>query len=127
MKTSGIYGIRCLANNKYYVGSSVAIERRWATHKRELNSGAHTGTKLLRAWRKHGPDNWEWVILEGCAPSVLMEREQYWVDSLDAYQNGYNSLPKIGQGTRGRKQTPEEISRRIATRRARGNLKHSEE
>ena len=126
MKTCGIYGVQCSVNNKWYVGGSIAIERRWATHKRDLISRKHTGTKLLRAWCKHGPDSWKWLVLEKCDPAVLVVREQYWIDRLDAYKNGYNSLPYVKQGTRGRTRTPEEISKYVATRRARDNYKHSE-
>jgi group I intron endonuclease len=126
MKTCGVYGIRKVATNKFYVGGSVDIKRRWATHKKELTSKVHAGTKLLRAWNKYGADSWEWVVLEECSAALLLQREQYWIDKLDAYKTGYNSLPFAGQGTRGRKQSVEEIARRVATRHARGNYAHTE-
>ncbi len=129
MRTVGVYGIRSTITGKYYVGSSVDIRRRWATHRKELASGTHVGIKLLHAWRKYGSDAWEWVVLEECLldRKQLLEREQHWIDTLSSYENGYNSLPKAGQGTRGRKQTPEEVAKRVATRRARNNFGHTEE
>ena len=129
MRTVGVYGIRNTITGKYYVGGSVDIKRRWATHRKELTLGTHTGVKLLRAWQKYGPNTWEWVVLEECQPDkrLLLEREQHWIDTLLSYEDGYNSLPKVGQGTRGRKQTPEEIAKRVATRLAHGSYYHTEE
>lgn len=129
MKTVGVYGIRNTITGKYYVGSSVDIRRRWVTHKKKLALGVHTGIKLLYAWVKYGPDAWKWVVLEECLPERkhLLEREQHWIDFLSAYENGYNSLPKAGQGTRGRKQAPEVVVKRVATRRARNNYSHTKE
>ena len=114
---------------KYYVGSSVDIRRRWATHRKELTLGTHVGVKLLHAWKKHGSDAWEWVVLEECQPDrkLLLEREQNWIDCLSAYADGYNSLPKAGQGTHGMKRTPEQVAKMVATRRANNSYSHTAE
>ena len=53
---TGIYKITCLANNKSYIGQSVSIKRRWATHKRELAAGIHYNEYLQRAYNKYGKD-----------------------------------------------------------------------
>jgi group I intron endonuclease len=126
---AGIYAIRNKNNGKVYVGSSVNIHRRWTSHRKELNTETHTGSKLLRAWKKYGPDVFEWVILEECTPDrrVLMQREQAWIDSLDSYNNGYNSLLRAGGGLSGMRRSPEAIKKMIETRTRNGTWKHSEE
>ena len=38
---TGIYCITCNKTNEKYIGQSVSIKRRWATHKRELKDNIH--------------------------------------------------------------------------------------
>ena len=45
---TGIYKITCLVNNKSYIGQSVSIKRRWATHQRELANGIHYNQYLQK-------------------------------------------------------------------------------
>ena len=87
---TGIYKITCLANNKSYIGQSVSIKRRWATHKRELASGIHHNEYLQRSYDKYGKDNFTYEILELCPKEKLNEREQFYVKIFDAFENGYN-------------------------------------
>jgi hypothetical protein len=49
-----VYGIRCVENDKYYVGSSTKVKARISTHKRSLRNGVHHSRKLQRAWDKYG-------------------------------------------------------------------------
>lgn len=102
MRTSGVYGWRNTVTGKWYIGSSVHIERRKTTHLKELGGGTHNGPKLLRAWQKYGSQMWEFVILEECKPvrEVLVAREQHWLDLHDSHNNGYNTLPKAGSALR---------------------------
>ena len=87
---TGIYKITCLANNKSYIGQSVSIKRRWATHKRELAAGTHYNEYLQRAYNKYGKDNFTYEILELCSKDKLNEREQFYVTIFDTFKNGYN-------------------------------------
>lgn len=43
----GVYIIKCLNNNKYYIGSSQIIYNRLQHHKRLLETGRHHNKKLL--------------------------------------------------------------------------------
>ena len=72
---TGIYKITCLKNNKSYIGQSVSIKRRWATHKRELAAGVHYNEHLQRAYNKYGKDSFAYEILELCSKEKLNERE----------------------------------------------------
>ena len=72
---TGIYKITCLATNKSYIGQSVSIKRRWATHKRELAKNIHYNTYLQNAYNKYGEENFTYEILELCSKDKLNERE----------------------------------------------------
>lgn len=54
MSKSGIYRIVNLANDKFYIGSAVNLERRWYMHRNRLNAGKHRNAHLQAAWSKYG-------------------------------------------------------------------------
>lgn len=92
---NAIYGIKCIINNKYYVGATTALQQRWKTHKRSLKNGSHHSRKLQRAWIKHGENNFIFEILEGNLKyNELIAKEQFWMDFLESYDNGYNGYSK---------------------------------
>lgn len=95
---SGVYCIRCLANGRVYVGSSVDIRKRWREHWGGLNRGDHPNRRLLNAWRKHGPDRFEFAVLEETPAGRLIEREQFHIDRLKAAsrRHGLNISPTAG-------------------------------
>lgn len=94
---SGVYIIRNYINNKVYIGSTVDVNARWSRHTTLQRS---TCVKLRNAMMKHGVDQffWEWLeqidvsTLPKCeARTVLLEREQFFLDTLNPYgANGYN-------------------------------------
>lgn len=64
MKTQiGVYFIRNKINNKFYVGHSIDISKRFLAHKSYLNRGLHHSTYLQRAWDKYGAENFEFGII----------------------------------------------------------------
>jgi len=91
---SGVYIIRNLWNGKIYVGGSHDIEERWKQHVSKLNRGTHPSNKLLNAWKKYGSNGFEFRIIEFCNETILIEREQYWINATLAFPLGYNSRPK---------------------------------
>lgn len=96
MSVSGIYRING-PNGKFYVGSAKNIGRRWIVHKRDLRKGNHANLKLQRSWNRHGESVFRIEILEVVSVIAdLIEREQFWIDSLGAVKNGYNILPTAG-------------------------------
>ena len=92
----GIYRIHDKVNNLDYIGQSIHIETRWGQHKDEANS-LRVDRPLYNAMSELGFDNFEFTVLEECAPQDLDARERYWVKHYDAYENGYNLTPG-GQG-----------------------------
>lgn len=95
-KTSGIYKIQNLINGKVYIGQTRNFANRWAHHRYDLNSGVATNSHLQRAWNKYGEDNFEFSVVEECDVEKLNEREVYWIDKHDSFNNGYNQ--SIGGG-----------------------------
>jgi group I intron endonuclease len=94
---SGIYRITNVSNNKIYVGSSIDIATRIQTHKADLSKKRHANEKLQRAWDKYGPDSFEFSVIEIVKNKFdLLDREQWWIDAIDATKNGYNIAPIAG-------------------------------
>jgi len=121
---SGIYKIKHTASGKLYVGSAVLLSRRLARHKTDLKGGVHDNCKLQRAWDKHGSDAFEFTVIEYVdVLENLVEREQYWMDSMRAVENGYNLCPVAGSCL-GTKKSAESIARSANAHRG---MKRSEE
>ena len=95
-KLTGIYKITNKLNNKIYVGSGIDIKNRWNLHKFKLKNNKHHSIKLQRSYNKHGIDHFIFEVLEYCSKDVLIEREQYWIDTLNSYNKGYNCNPIAG-------------------------------
>jgi group I intron endonuclease len=76
-KVCGIYRITLKKLGRNYVGQSVNIRQRWATHKKELNDNEHHNNKLQRDWNKYGENAFEFVIIKRCSKHQLdfYERE----------------------------------------------------
>lgn len=90
-KICGIYYIKNLINDKYYVGQSVDIRKRWHREKNELSNDKDAwNTHLQSAWKMYGEKNFEFCIIEKCDKDILNEREVFWIDKLAAFTNGYN-------------------------------------
>lgn len=81
----GIYKIYCIPESKYYIGSSIDINRRWSEHKRQLNRQAHRNNYLQLDWDAYGDESFEFSILE--LTEDLVAREQHWINT---YTNNYN-------------------------------------
>jgi len=79
----GVYKITNMLDNKIYVGSSIAIEKRFISHKNDLTSNIHHNSKLQRAWNKHGAANFKFEIMR-VVDNVISARliEQEWLDKL---------------------------------------------
>lgn len=82
MKISGVYAIECSASGKYYIGSSAHIAARWSSHKSQLRLGRHSNKHLQNAWNCYGETSFRFTILEVCAPELVVDREQAWMDVL---------------------------------------------
>lgn len=93
----GIYCIESSTSGKRYVGSSLDIIRRFNEHKQRLNRDVHVNKHLQSAWNLYGESDFFFSVLEFCENADLLDREQWWIDHLDTYHNGYNVLPIAGR------------------------------
>ena len=111
-KICGIYMIRNKINEKVYIGQSVDIYNRWSEHICSLRGNYHANNHLQRSWNKYKEHNFDFSILEECNEHELDEKEIYWINIYDSYNNRYNQT-KGGGGVRGFKHD-EETKQRIS-------------
>ena len=105
----GIYYIKNLINNKYYIGQSINIYERWIREKYHLNfMDKAWNIHLQNAWKKYGQDNFEFAVVEECDKDELNNREIYWIQYYDAFYNGYNMTLGGDGGTVGYRHTEED-------------------
>ena len=96
-----IYKVTNTLSGKSYVGQTQdSFHRRRLAHE-NLALKPKPSYYFHKALKKHGPENFEWVILEECPAENLDNREQFYIAQLDTFApKGYN-LTKGGLTTFG--------------------------
>jgi group I intron endonuclease len=132
-KTSGIYKIRNLLDDKIYVGSSISIEQRWQQHKQQLRKNKHHSKYLQNAWNKYGAESFFIETIEDLTFLItdsketikekLLEREQYYIDT---FKPQYNGCPKAGSRL-GSKASEETKAKMSASMKGKNTYPRSEE
>ena len=119
---AAIYKIRSvLFPDRIYVGSAQAFHKRVHTHMKQLRRNQHDNRKLQNHYNKYGESDLEFVILEVVQDRTkLIEREQFYIDSLQPYFN----IRKIAESNLGLKHSDEAKAKISAWNSQR---KHSEE
>ena len=87
LKKSGIYCILNLSNQKKYIGSSKNIYDRLINHKMMLNNNNHHNDYLQNSWNKYSSEKFVYMILEQCDINQLIDREQFYIDTLNPEYN----------------------------------------
>lgn len=83
-----IYVITNDINKKQYVGKTTeTIEKRYKRHCLDSKIKDYA---LYRAMNKYGIDNFHIELLEQCSIDIINDREKYWIQKLNTYNNGYN-------------------------------------
>lgn len=102
----GVYAIHCLITDRRYIGSSINIENRWATHRSELNLNKHYSVDLQKDYNLYGKDQVVYSVIE-CVEKEhnLKRREQYWIDFYK--KTMYNRSPSAFS-VKGTKRTEEQ-------------------
>lgn len=90
MNNSGIYKIICMVDKKIYLGSAKNLNKRWKRHLNDLKNKKHVNTHLQRSFDKYGIENFRFEIIEVCKLENLFDREQFYLDVLKPYKNGFN-------------------------------------
>jgi group I intron endonuclease len=92
-----VYEIHNNINGYRYIGSAVNANRRKINHFSLLRTGKHHTRYLQNSFKKYGEMNFIFGILEDNIPQEnLIEREQYWLDTL---QPEYNTAKFAGRTT----------------------------
>lgn len=80
--TSVLFPDRC------YVGSANSLSKRIHMHVKQLKQSKHGNPKLQNHYNKYGEGDLEFTIIEDITDrSKLLEREQYFIDSIKPYFN----------------------------------------
>jgi len=90
---SGIYKITCLNNDKFYIGSSININRRLKVHQTLLNKNKHPNKRLQNCWNEYGKQSFRFEIIETINNiKQLQTREKWWLDNTKCYKReiGFN-------------------------------------
>lgn len=86
-----IYKIINKVNNKIYIGqTSRTVRERYNEHLSSAFS-KNLDQPLYRAMRKYGKNNFEVVTIEECSLEDINDREIYYIDKYNSYNNGYNA------------------------------------
>jgi len=104
---SGVYRLINIENGKIYVGSSLNLGRRFTSYFSFKYIDIQKTSLICKALLKYGYSKFRLEILEYCENSVLLEREQYYIDLLSPE---YNILKKAGSSA-GYKHTKKTISK----------------
>ena len=119
---SGIYRIRNLINNKFYIGSAVNLNKRKNQHFHYLRNNTHHNKPLQNSFNKYGEKNFIFEVMCYCYNEDLITNEQFYIDK---YKPQYN-ICKIAGSSLGRKTTEETIIK-MKISHSKRNCKHSEE
>lgn len=83
-----IYKITNQITKKQYVGKTQNFNQRIKFYK-TLNCKAQP--KVYNSLLEYGVDNHTFEIIENCNNDIINEREVYWIDTFDTFNNGLNS------------------------------------
>jgi group I intron endonuclease len=116
---TGVYTIEFI--NKpdiYYVGSASKHNKkgrnnngfhgRWREHLHMLFNNKHYNKKLQNNFNKYGKNNLLFSIIDFYEPEFCIGAEQYWLNMLNSYNNGYNLSYVVEKSSLGRKLTNEQ-------------------
>ena len=79
---SGVYKIVCNNNNKFYIGSSININKRFNEHKNLLRQNKHTNIYLQKCWNRYGEQNFRFKIVETIKDvGQLFKREKRYINN----------------------------------------------
>lgn len=135
-----IYKVTNNINQKVYIGkTSRTLEERKKEHISHIKSENYY---FHNALRKYGVENFTWEIIEEVEQELENERERYWIEYYQSYENkdkGYNLTPggegyklseetkqKISKANTGKVRTPE-MRKRLSEVKLKLHFKHSEE
>ena len=89
----GIYRLTNIETQQMYIGQSRDVRERFREHvKCALSIDTPGNNKLYPNMIKYRPENFTFELLETCNDSTqLNEKERYWIEFYDTYNNGLNN------------------------------------
>jgi hypothetical protein len=97
----GVFQIRNTANGKVLIGVALDLPGIINSQKFQLSTGSHTNKALQADWQQHGPEKFEFEILDELTPGPMPGRdyreelgamEALWLEKLQPYgESGYNT------------------------------------
>lgn len=91
---AGVYQITNTVTGESYIGSTVNISGRWASHRYKLRKGTHGNRNLQESWNKHGKGFFDFSVLEVVSDkSELIAAEQRFFRELNPT---FNIAPNDG-------------------------------
>jgi group I intron endonuclease len=110
----GLYKIVNEVNEKFYIGSSDNIPRRFSRHVLDLKKNRHDNQHLQSAWNKYGSEKFVFEIYKECERSLLLEEEQKelntWVGKVECYNIRKDARRPVSIGEHRSKETIKKIS-----------------
>lgn len=134
----GVYIIRCVKNNKLYVGSSVNIKNRISRHFNDLLKQKHSSPQLQNSYNKYGNESFVVEIVEEFEKNEITLKElhrfeQKYLDEFKPYlkDNGFNTCRIAGSPSQYRlsderkKQISESLKGRVVSDETRKKISES--
>jgi group I intron endonuclease len=98
-----IYRITCTANGKFYIGSTVNKNQRWARHRKDLREGKHVNKHMQASWNAHGEASFLFECIEEVDSTVaLFVAEQRHLDEHAGKNYCFNWAKYAGAPMRGK-------------------------
>lgn len=87
-----IYKITNNVNGKVYIGQTIqTIKERFYQHCSTKCSDSVLNMAIHRAIKKYGKSNFTIEVIEEVDKDSLNDREKFWIEYYNSYNNGYNS------------------------------------
>ena len=101
-RPSGIFAVRCLANEKVFIGQSENLDGIFNRIKFQLNADCHNQKDLQADWNEFGREKFEFEVLEQLEirenldiKKELEFLEDLWLEKLKPFgSSGYNEPKK---------------------------------
>lgn len=91
MKLGKIYLISNNINSKVYIGQTIqTLKKRFNGHCCYSKSDRSSNMYIKRAIHKYGKDKFHIYLIEECPIENLNDREKYWINYYNSYNEGYN-------------------------------------
>lgn len=86
-RKSGVYIIKNVITDDFYIGSSYLMRKRLIMHRSRLRAGKHHNAYLQNSFNKYGEKYFTTECLELCDVDVLLQREEFYITNLNPQFN----------------------------------------